>query len=114
MFICQIRKLQRSLESSGKILNDNLTSIDKRSAKLAHEEEYLSQLRREFVRQGDGSSPVADILGPKKIRQTWAEKAQNTADTPDPFDELPEDCVTPSKTEKTSSPGPESPAVKTT
>lgn len=95
----QIRKLQRSLESSTQILNESMSAISRRSAKLAHEQEYLSQLRRDLVDLQEeelSPEPSPPVPGaPKKGRQTWAEKAQNSSHV-DPFDDLSEDFGTPS------------------
>lgn len=84
-----------------------MSAIAKRSAKLAHEQEYLSQLRRDLGDLQEEElnpelSPLADGA-PKKGRQTWAEKAQNSSNA-DPFDDLSEDFGTPSTTGKFTSP----------
>ncbi|GMH40956.1 hypothetical protein BSKO_08860 [Bryopsis sp. KO-2023] len=78
------QKLLASTESSTKLLNSTMSTIDKRSANLAHEQEYLMSFREKLT--PDKGSPEPDAKKENR-RQTWAEKAQNS-DRSDPFDDF--------------------------
>lgn len=81
------QKLLASTESSTKLLNTTMATIDKRSANLALEQEYLLAFREKLGIDMKGS-PEPEAHAPKKDigRRTWAEKAQHS-DRSDPFDD---------------------------